>query len=232
MITVVAFWWTDPAVATKTRYQYTAHDVEVRRNALCRHLTVPYEFVCVTDRPQELPDGVRGVAMDPTVFAPGTRYAKLMLFRRGIAGVLGDRILYFDLDAAVVRNIDAIASRPEPLIMFRNANYRVLPRRTLFDTGIMMLDAGARPDIYEKFGPAEDRKRRDRGFSTTDQWWISECVDEDCAVFTNDEGIMNASLIGGPHLPDKARIVLFPGNRHMSWPETQRQYPWLKTHYR
>lgn len=232
MITVVCFWWNDPTVATKSRYRYTAYDVEVRRNALRRHLTVPYEFVCVTDRPGELPDGVRGVEMDPTVFAPGTRYAKLMLFRRGIGGVLGQRILYFDLDAVVVQNIDAIASRPEPLVLFRNANYRILPRRTFFDTGIMMLDAGARPDIYEQFGPVCDRERRDKGFSTTDQWWISERVGEDCAVFTNEEGVLNASLIGGSELPDNARIVLFPGNRHMSWPKTQEEFPWLRTYYR
>lgn len=231
MLTAVCFWWTDPAVAHKERYNYTARDVEVRRNALRRHLTVPYELVCVTDRPGDVPEGVRAIELDRRVFAPGTRYAKLMLFRRDAARLLGERLFYLDLDAAIVRNIDKTVSRPEKLVMLKNVNYGQ-PRRTFFDSGMLMLTSGARPDIYEDFDAACDEPRQKDGFSTTDQWWLSERVTQSAPHWDHTDGVLNASLIGGPQLPDDARIVLFPGNRQPSWPQTQKAFPWLKTHYR
>lgn len=231
MLTAVCFWWTDPAVVHKERYRYTARDVEVRRNALRRHLTVPHELVCVTDRPGEVPDGVRAVELDRGVFAPGTRYAKLMLFRRDIAEILGERIFYLDLDAAIVRNIDTITQWGEPLVLLKNANYG-RPGRTRFETGMIMLLAGARPDIYEDFGADCDEERRKQGLNTTDQWWISARLSERTPSWDWRDGVLNASLIGGPDLPAHARIVLFPGNRQPSWAKTQKDFPWLKTHYR
>ena len=231
MLTAVCFWWTDPAVKHKPRYRYTVRDVEIRRDALRRHLTVPYEFVCVTDRPDQVPEGARAVELDHKVFAPGTRYAKLMLFRRDIASVLGERLFYLDLDAAIVRNIDGIVSREDPLVMLRNVNFGQ-PRRTFFDTGMLLLSAGVRPDIYEHFNAQHDQRRREDGITTTDQWWISHCVSPANAAWPEGSGVYNASRLDGGCLPGDARIVLFPGKRHLSWTETQEVYPWLQEHYR
>ncbi|MFO7971580.1 MAG: hypothetical protein R6U40_07500, partial [Desulfobacterales bacterium] len=102
---VVCFWWFDPYAAKQPRRAYGPRHVEILRNSMARHLTVPHCFVCVTDRPEKLPTDIETAPLDKTTYMENTRFAKLMLFRRDIADIFGgDRILYSDIDNVVVGN--------------------------------------------------------------------------------------------------------------------------------
>lgn len=68
------------------------------RDAVAEHLTVPHEFKCITDR--QLP-GVNTVA--PVLDYPGW-WSKLNLF-----ALATGPSLYFDLDVAIVGNLDYLA---------------------------------------------------------------------------------------------------------------------------
>lgn len=70
--------------------------------AVERHLTVPHEFVCFTDR---LVDGVP--CKSPPCDEEGW-WSKLGLFREGVFRD-GDQVLFIDLDTVIVDNFDDVA---------------------------------------------------------------------------------------------------------------------------
>lgn len=236
MLTVCSFWWHDPSVADQERYQYRPRHIEIHRSMFARHLTVPHAYVCVTDRPDLVPGGIRTVPLDRRTFVPGTRYAKLMLFRRDIADLLGERILYVDLDVVVTGSMDPIVDRPEPLVLYRNANWG-RPRRTRFNSSMILLTAGVRPDLYEDFDPQRSPAEMAGHGRATDQAWISARVDHDAPYWDHTHGVYNAARLSdiGPNvggaLPAGARIVLFMGKREPGMPSVQAKFPWVMEHW-
>jgi hypothetical protein len=84
--------------------KYGTDYVERLRNMVSRHLTVPYEFACLTDDQHPI-DGVK------TILRPSHRYSKgwwhkVHMFDPEIG--LEGRILYFDLDVIIHDNIDKL----------------------------------------------------------------------------------------------------------------------------
>lgn len=234
MLTVCCVLWTDPEGKCNHIYRYGRAHVVALKSAVALHLTIPHEFVCVTNMPGEIEGVCRTVPLDMSVFVPGTRYAKLMLFRRDIADILGARILYLDLDCVPTGSLDEIAGRTEPLVLWRNPR-AAPPKRSLFNSSIMLLDAGVRPDIYETF----DRKRHPKLIrqetTATDQAWLSRMVADDTPYWDDRDGIYHARRPKDPVgvediLPENARIVFFAGKREPMMPEIREQFPWIATY--
>lgn len=234
MLTVVAFQWFDPAGKCNHVYVYGPKHVAALQAMVARNLTVPHRFVVVTNQPERYPN-IDTVELDERTHLPGTRYAKLMLFRRDMAQVLGERILYLDLDTVIVGNLDAIVDRPEPLVLWRNPNY-VYPRRARFNTSIMLLDAGCRPELYHEFDPLVHPQEMRQLTSGTDQAWISANTDDDNPYWDATHGIYGAGrpkdrVRGvGSKLPDNARVVFFPGPREPTMRDVQDKHPWIREH--
>lgn len=232
MLTVCSFWWTDPAVADKARYQYAPKEVYLHRAMFARCLREPHRYVCVTDRPEALA-GIETVAIDRTTHVPGTRFAKLMLFRRDIAGLLGERILYTDLDSVGVCDFDPLVCRPEDLVLWRNPNFGV-PRRARYNTSILLIRAGRRPEFFERFDKRVHPGELARRWGGTDQAWISHLASPDEAHWTEADGVYGAGRLGdvaegaGSELPANARIVFFPGNRQPGMAHVQEKHPWIR----
>jgi hypothetical protein len=239
-LTVCSFWWHDHAVAGQERYDYRPRHIEIHRNMFARHLTVPHDYVCITDRPDLVDKSIRTVPLDRRTFVPGTRYAKLMVFRRDIAALLGPRILSSDLDVVLVRNCDGLVQRSEPLVLYRNVNFGLIRGRMRFNSSMIMLTAGVRPDLYDDFDPRiTPGLMRQLGHSMgTDQKWISSRVDRDNPYWDHTHGVWNAMRMSdkGPgvatELPDNAKIVLFMGKREPGMAKVQAKFPWVKEHWR
>lgn len=224
MITVACMFWRDP----KKRHgdvcgQYTAEHVNALRTMVAKHMHQPHEFVCITD--QAL-DGIRTAPLDRSLFKPGKRLPKLQLFRRDAADWLGSRILYLDLDCVIVGGLDAIVNRGEPLVLWRNPHHGEKPQWAPFNSSMILLDAGTRPDIYEAFDPAVGVPQWDHD----DQDWISSRVPPHNPHWDHTHGVWNQSQIPGCRLPAGARIVHFPGRRDPSMIEVQRRHPWIRDH--
>lgn len=231
---VVCFLWHDPQAKCRDIYTYGPDHVRILRDMVKRNLTVPHEFVCVTDRPQQLPD-MRTVDLDRSTFVPGTRYAKLMLWRRDIGEVIGNRILYLDLDCVVTRSLDPVVDRKEDVVLWRNPNFQGPgKRRARYNTSIMLLSAGARPQLYEEFNPRVHPALLRKVWGGTDQAWVSHKLSwDDEAYWTDADGVYGAGRLKdvvpgvGTELPDNARVVFFPGSREPGMKSVQEKHPWI-----
>lgn len=236
MLTVVCFWWFDPKGKCNNVYIYGPEHVKVLHSMVKRNLSLPHEFVCVTDRPDSVPQGIRAVKLDKSTHIPGTRYAKLMLFRRDIEQVLGKRIAYIDLDCVVVGNLDPIFDREEDLVLWRNPNHAEHNRRAYYNTSIMLLSAGCRPEFRESFSPETSPAKAARRTSGSDQAWISMLANKKEPFWGDGSGIYGARRGGdispgaSRELPKDARIVFFPGRREPSMTSVRAQHPWIAEH--
>lgn len=234
VLTVVCFWWFDPHGKANHVYIYGADHVVMLKRMVERHLTVPHEFVCVTDKPEKLP-GIRTVKLDRKTWVPGTRYVKLMLWRKDIAEVIGERILYLDLDCVVTRNLDHLVQRDEDVVLWRNPNFGG-KRRARYNTSIMLFTAGARPELYETFDPHRHPGELRQKWGGTDQAWISTRCSPEEAYWTDADGVYGAGRLKdivpgvGTTLPENARIVFFPGSREPGMKTVQQLHPWIKEH--
>jgi len=234
-LTVVTFLWDDPERDKTHSYKFGPEHVVILRNMVKRNLTIPHEFVCVTDTPFEV-HGIRIVDLDKTKHVSGTVFARLMMRKPDIAATLGRRILSLDLDCVVVGSLDDIAGRTEDAVFWHNPNFG-LPRRAFYQTSIQLFDAGARSQLWTHFDPETSVPLANRRFGGAEQAWVSEMLDWDEANFDAEfDGVYGAARGTGigvrEALPDNAKIVFFPGNRIPSQPETQAEYPWVGEFYK
>lgn len=232
---VVCFLWHDPLSPTRNIYTYTADHVQSLKAQVAKHLTIPHEFVCVTNYADRTLRGIRQVPLDRRTFISGTRYVKLQLFSPEAQETIGRRILYLDLDTVVTRNINHLAERCEDLVLWANPNFGI-PRRARFNTSIMLLTAGTRPDIWDEFVPGVTPQMLSKSWGGTDQAWISHKAKPDQPHWTDRDGIYGAGRLGDSdpdkctELPENACIVFFPGRREPSMASVQQRHPWIKEH--
>lgn len=233
MLTVACYLWFDPRGARNNVYVYGPEHVRALRRQVAAYLTLPHEFVVITDRPQQFSgDDFRAVPMDTRTHLPGTRYAKLATFAPDAADRIGGRILQLDLDTVIVGNLDAIAGRGEDLVLWRNPNYGV-PRRARYNTSMVLLKAGSRPEFWTDFDVKRTPAMLAGKWGGTDQAWISHRASSDEAHWTAADGVYGAGRLKdiapgvGSELPPDARIVFFPGAREPHSPECQAKHPWI-----
>ena len=102
-LTVACVWWGD---------LYGIEYIERLRDAVARHLTIPYDFFCMTDH--DVPHGV--MKIKPPRTGPGW-WQKVGLFD---AFSSGRRILYLDLNNVIVGSLDEVVRAQEPFCMSEN----------------------------------------------------------------------------------------------------------------
>lgn len=104
------------------------------------HLKQPYRFVCVDDSP-----------------FPGW-WAKISLFE---PGRFDGRVLYLDLDVAVVGNLDDLADLDAPFSIINDWG------RFGYNSSVMVWDAGAADHLFTEFTPdVMDRMPGDQDWIT------------------------------------------------------------------
>ena len=232
-LTVCCFLWQDPVKYRDYTLEY-AHVVTLA-NMVQRYLHVPYRFRLIND---ELTWGDMVVPLDHRTHRSQTRFAKLQLFRKDIAETLGERILYLDLDTVITDDITPLVDRTEDLVLWRNPRFDEGLTPSRFNTSMILLTAGVRPDLYDDFTEeayqkfvAENGSFPFKGGS--DQRWVSDRVSHDNPYWDASDGVYGAGALGPPptELPRGARIIFTPGNREPSQDATQEKHPWIKYHY-
>lgn len=233
MICVATYLWRDPARDSQRRgYTFNHDHVRVLRNMVRRNLSVPHRFVCVAD---EAVEDIETVPLDWRKHVPGTVCIRLMQHNPDWARAnLGERILSLDIDVVVTGSLDALVSRTEDIVLWRNPNWPA-PGRAFYQSSVQLFSAGARPMLWQDFDPVETPKWMNWRFGGREQAWISERLEWNEAHFDASHGVYGAGRLGGKGvgsvLPDNACIVSFPGAREPSQAETQAQHPWIKEHY-
>lgn len=232
MITVVLWKWGK---------KFTAGHVAKMQSMLSRHLTLEHEIVCITDRPKELPKGVRSATMPPVLPWDVKGLRRMWLYSHE-AGVLGDRLFQLDLDVVLTDCIDPIVDRPEPFVIWKSdSNFK---DKWAYNATVMLVTPGAKHDVWQRWAadPRGVFKAADvDGWApkiNSDQAIACYLMkDQDVPVWTQADGIFAYRVFAGKHgdrgqvLPEGARIVSFHGPRDPSIPDLQQKSPWILEHW-
>lgn len=101
-----------------------------------------FSIECVTDRPDELPEGVGYIPADPTI--PPSWWAKMQLFSPAMPWEAGERVVYFDLDVAITGRLEDLAERKG---IIQDWHW------PCFNSSVMVWDHGEHRDAWEAFTP-------------------------------------------------------------------------------
>lgn len=145
--------------------RYGKEYVERLRNMVARHITVPYNFYCLTDDQHPI-DGVR------TIYQPNAQYPKgwwhkVHMFDARLP--LSGRILYFDLDIVIHSNIDKLCFfSPKEFIGIHDFNRKFYASWRYLNSSVMAWNHGMHHTVWEKFKENPKEAQRLQG----DQDWI------------------------------------------------------------
>lgn len=172
------------------------------RDAVARHTTIPYRFVCLSD--VDVP-----CERIPLIHDWPGWYSKIELFR---PGVITGPTLYMDLDTAITGSLDGLAD-----IQSDFATIRSFADKRLLGTGLMWF--GKVPHkIYEKFAKQPDAyiahyDRNQSGAYLGDQGFINDVLDRKADILTDIfSGITSYKLHHKSKLLPGTSIVCFPGS--------------------
>ncbi len=142
-------------VFVRGEYPYTVDYVRRLFAMVTRWMDRPFRFVCLTDQPKAMPEGVQAVPVKKLAgFAPWT---KLELFNpvRQWSG----RVLYLDLDTLIVAPLAPILDYPSRFALTadpvgktgRDSFKRLIVRR--FNSSVMVWDGGTQTELYTEWTP-------------------------------------------------------------------------------
>ena len=157
MLSVVTFKWATPGY----RATFTARHVNTLRRMVARHYAKPHRFICITDDAIGLDEGIEVVPLwddyrsvqNPTGGGRPSCYLRLKLFDPSIRNQIGDRFVMLDLDCVILGDLSPIFGRPEDAVFWRSPS-KLWP----YNGAIMLMNAGARPQVWEDFDPIESPK--------------------------------------------------------------------------
>ena len=230
MLTCVTWLWTTQGY----RSHFTPRHVNVLRHMIARHYPAPHRFCCVTDQTTGLDPEVEVIRpWNDFVDVPnpsGTRnpscYRRLRAFHPDIGQVFGDRFASFDLDLIILKDLRPLLNRPEDFLIWGDTN-----PRTYYNGSLLLMTAGARPQVWTQFDPMKSPKRAHAaGHFGSDQGWISHCLGPAETKWTSKDGIYSYQrhiLPLGGRLPDNARVVVFHGGID-PWMTQAQMHPWVR----
>lgn len=163
--------------------KYGREYVERLRNMVARHLTVPYEFVCLTDDPYPI-EGVRNIIIEVPPYKK-LWWCKVHMFDPSLP--ISGRILYLDLDVVICNNIDKLVTMGNSMFYgIRDFNRKFHPQWNYLNSSVLSWTHQFQSIIWDKF------KADPAGAQTLqgDQDWIWK-VSRDKLVFWPDEWIQS-----------------------------------------
>lgn len=151
----------------------------------------------------------------------------------------GDRVVCMDLDIVITGPLDPLFCRPESFMILQGAN---AANPCPFNGSLMMLRAGAHPEIWSDFDPALELSWSKGGHLSNERPFYYEFPDDQGHLahkLPNAGGWKVGSQSGvyafqkpawpkGDDLPSDARMVVFPGWRS---PEKFKHLDWVKENW-
>lgn len=170
-------------LCVKFGVKYGSDYVEKLRNMVSRHLTVPYEFVCLTDDQRPI-EGVRSIILPNAGYAKGW-WHKVHMFDPSLG--LRGRILYFDLDVVIHDNIDKLVSKEDSNFYgIRDFNRKFTPGWNSLNSSALSWIAGQQHHIFTLFKSNPHAAQKLHG----DQDWIWQQA-KNSITFWPDEWIQS-----------------------------------------
>lgn len=230
MLTVLSWLWSQP----NGRTTYTVEHVETWASMVRRNLGMQHRIACVTDA--EIPSWIDRIAPPGEFEDISTQrwgngrpscYRRLSMFRPDAADIFGDRFVCMDLDSVICAALDPLFERDEDVVLFKGT----APGRP-YNGSMMMVRAGSRPHVYERFNAAE-AEIAGAQFVGSDQAWLSYTLGPDEPVWSEADG---AYWYGGQYKRElrrkraKPRVIFFPGGMK-PWHVVNKIDPHVAKHY-
>lgn len=249
MLTVVLWHWGQ---------RYGRPHLLAMQAMLAHSLSLPYRITCITDRPSDVPAGMAIFDVKHTIPKHDSKCIRRMWLYAGKPtkagkpwpGDLGDRLLQLDLDIVLTDDITPLVDRPEPFVIWKGDSTKKpnRPHGWAYNATVMLLDAGARRDVFDQFDADRlgvTRAANAAGWDVTtnsDQGIATYLLQDDPpACWTEADGIYAYRGIAGPDgekdqgLPPGCRIVSFHGRsgaRHPGAKDLQAKSPWILDYWR
>ena len=198
---------------------YGPEYVNILYNMVKRNITLPFRFICMTERPEGIQSGVE-IAPLPAFERPNSQYCtawrKLALFDKQVLDLKG-KILFVDLDVVIVDNIDCFFTFSDKLAIIENWSQK---GRMIGQSSVFCFEAGTCTHLLEKYNSQYDEVVK---HNETEQMYITrelgkgnfDYFPEDwCKSFKMHcmpGGFLN-SFIAPTVIPKNVRIVVFHGN--------------------
>ena len=194
-----------------------------------RQLGRPFRFVCVTDDPSGLVEGVDAVPFPPP--PPGWNaywpdiFVKLCVFKDGFANLKGPT-MFLDIDQVIMGPLDKFFDyRPGEFCIIHNwiewRKHLFRRRPQVGNSSCFRFEAGRMNYVYEKFLAEQDRAL-DRSLFRTEQAFMTYAVDLRNVVWWPKKWVASfkrsctwlfpLNLVFKPRPPRGASILCFHGN--------------------
>lgn len=234
MLTICTFKW---------GRKYGALHVKNLEAMLRRHgRSTPFEFVLISDDPkdQKLCDemGIRYVPLWEEMRHTNNCGVRLKAFDPAMREVLGDRVMWIDLDVVITGDINHILQRTEPMVACR------APAAPLLLNGsIVMRDWDAHNEIYTKWTDedyhleclAYDERVGLRRVVSDEIYMSAKLTDKGVMLLDKVDGVYNFRRHldnGNRPLPANAKIVVMNGGGiDPSSPALQARCPWIARYW-
>lgn len=214
MTTIVCVWM-------QGHVSYPVRYVDRLAGMVRKHMDRPYRFVCLTDRPRQVPRGVEAIAI-PNLLPLFAWWSKLQCFNAALP--LTGRCLYLDLDTVIARSLAPILDYPAPFALiphtgrFEGKNGRAVVKR--FNSSVMVWNAGEQRALFDTWSPAVAERL----------WGDQDHIGEqapDAATFPAEWFPRLSAVKAGPPTDAKVILAKTPKNE-----QAARLYPWFNKLWR
>lgn len=130
---------------------------------------------------------------------------RLSMFRPDAEKWFGPRIISMDLDCIIAGPLDPLFDVPDDFKMMEGT----APLKRPYNGSMMLLTAGARPQVYTEFTP-QRAVEAGRHFLGSDQAWIGFCLGWGEKTWSDADGALWFSPRYSLGVPD-CRVMFFPG---------------------
>jgi len=161
-------------VCVKWGNKYVSTYVNILKNMVARHTTVPYQFHCLTDDPAGIDPDVNIVRLPKE---PGIHswWSKLWMFSPDMP--LRGNILFFDLDVVIFDNIDSLFTHNSGKFnIIRDFNRCRVPDWKQSNSSVMRWESGQMHYLWNDFRNNTNRIMRE---NHGDQDWIMKSAKND-----------------------------------------------------
>lgn len=229
---------------------YSADDVNRLAAQVRRHLQRPHRFICFTDDTSGLDPRIEALPLPELGLPEGhndTRWRKLAIFRRDLAGLSGTA-LFLDIDLVVVDDLTPFFDLPGDFYIIRDDDLfrpkplrKINPERDKFlhgvgNSSVFRFQIGQHTYILDAY--LADPSAATQNYEISQQFQSTQLAKQGnlhywprgwCVSFKNDCVPRNfASYFRDPTLPPGAKIVLFAGAPKMEDVFAGRGHKWYR----
>lgn len=207
--TVICMKWGD---------KYGAEYVNRLYNMVKRNTTLPFKFICFSDRNDGITSEVEVRPLPEMDLPEGKErgWRKLSTFKKDVG--LSGRVLFLDLDTVIVSNIDEYFTMDGDFVMVKHLNPS--KKQGIGMTSVYRYEAGKFADVYEYFMANIDKVKSEYRH---EQAYVCDFLGSQGKIkFFPKEWMPSfkhtcmypfpLNLFKEPRLPKEAKMIIFHGN--------------------